>query len=230
MLIIGHRGAAGLAPENTIGSFKAAVEAGVDMLEFDIRLTRDKVPIVIHDSRLIRTHGVAGTISQMSLAEIQLATKESPVPTLTEVLDMFFGKKLLNIELKSRGSAKIVHNIISQRAGKDQNKWDNVLISSFIVSELITMRRLDSLANLALLHDNNPFTFMAYQRFLKLTAVGFHRLHTNRFATDVASKSGLFCYLYTVNLPSSAKHFAQLGFDGLVTDYPDKIASQMKLN
>lgn len=228
MIIIGHRGAAGLAPENTMASFKAAVQAGADMLEFDIRLTRDKIPVVIHDSRLNRTHGIPGVIAQMSLSELQAATTQLPVPTLDEVLETYFGKVLLNIELKSRSSAKIVQQRLAQRAGNSQNKWDNVLISSFLISELVAFRKLEPRVNLALLHDNNPFTFMAYQRYLKLTAVGFHRLHTNRFATEVAKKAGLFCYLYTINRPKSAKRLSRQGFDGIVTNYPDRIASELQ--
>lgn len=210
-----------------MASFEAAIEAEADMLEFDIRLTRDRVPVVIHDNRLNRTHNISGTISQMTLAQLQQSTKHLPIPTLNQVLDAYFGKIMLNIELKSRGSAKIVHQILKDRAGKSQNKWDNVLISSFLASELIAMRKLEPQVNLAMLHDNNPFGFIAYQRYLKLTAVGFHRLHTNCFATEVAKKSGLFCYIYTVNRPKSARRFASRGFDGIVTNYPDKIASEL---
>lgn len=228
MIIIGHRGAAGLALENTMASFEAAVQSGADMLEFDIRLTRDGVAVVIHDARLKRTHGVSGVISQMTLAELKQATKQNPVPTLTQVLDAYFGKVILNIELKSRSSAKVVHQIIKSYAKNSQSKWDNLLISSFLTGELTALRKLEPLANLALLHNNNPFTFLAYHRSLNLSAVGFHRLHTNRLATEIAKKLDIFCYIYTVNLPSSAKRFARQGFDGIVTNYPDRIGAELQ--
>ena len=69
MLIIGHRGAAGLAPENTIDAMAAGIAAGADMLELDVRLTRDGVPVVAHDNRLLRTHHQNESISHLTYTE-----------------------------------------------------------------------------------------------------------------------------------------------------------------
>ena len=100
MLIIGHRGAAGLAPENTIDAMAAGVAAGADMLELDVRLTRDGVPVIAHDNRLLRTHHRNESISHLTYTELQALTSEQPIPSLLAVLDRFFGVVLLNIELK----------------------------------------------------------------------------------------------------------------------------------
>lgn len=224
MLIIGHRGAAGLAPENTLEALHAGKNAGADMLELDIRLTKDNIPIVIHDARLTRTHHLNVNVRGLTLEEIRKRTDAMAyIPTLTEVLKAFGGSTLLNIELKSRGSAKPVFDVIDEAAKKNTALWDSLLISSFRASELIALRRISRKINLALLHDNNPFGFIAYDRYLKLTAVGFHRLHTNRLALEVAKKAGLFTYVYTVNRPQAAVRFTEQGYDGIVTNYPDRL-------
>lgn len=228
MLVIGHRGAAGLAPENTMEALRAGFEAGADMLEFDIRLTKDKIPVVIHDARLLRTHHDRATLSALTLAELRRRTQDAPIPTLEEVLDAFFGKILLNIEIKSRGAGRIVAEMVAHRAKRSQKKWDNVLFSSFRGIELIAVRRTSPQANLAVLHDNNPFVYIAYLRPLRLTAVGFHRLHTNRLAHEIAKKAGLFTYIYTVNRPKAALLLARQGYDGVVTNYPDRMNAALE--
>jgi len=74
MVIIGHRGAAGIQPENTVSGIEAAVSAGVDMIEFDIRATKDKQLIVFHDPNLFRIAGINKNIHEMTLQEISLTT------------------------------------------------------------------------------------------------------------------------------------------------------------
>lgn len=228
MLIIGHRGAAGLAPENTMECMQAAYEAGADMLEFDVRLTRDNRLVVIHDAKLKRTHGFKDAVSRLTYKQLAELTKDKPVPLLAEVLDNYFGKILLNIELKSRGSAERVIRLLKKQHITKASDWDNLIISSFKATELMRVRRLARHANLALLHDQNPFIFIAYHRFIKLTAVGFHRLHLNNFATEIAKRAGLFTYVYTVNRPGAMRHLCDQGIDGVVTNYPDKFIAALE--
>jgi glycerophosphoryl diester phosphodiesterase len=222
MLIIGHRGAGGIAPENTMASFRAGLESGADMLEFDVRLTKDRVPVVIHDSRLIRTHRLRESIAGVTLKELAALTPDQPIPTLEKVLDTYFGVILLNIELKSRGSGQVVVSLLQDRYIRKSKDWDNIIISSFKGSELVAIRRRSSKVNIALLHDQNPFLFIAYHRYIQFTAVGFHRLYLNRFALEIARKSGLFIYAYTVDRPAALPLLERQNIDGIVTNYPDK--------
>ncbi|HEY5402272.1 MAG TPA: glycerophosphodiester phosphodiesterase family protein, partial [Pyrinomonadaceae bacterium] len=69
-LIIGHRGASAVTPENTLGAFRKAIEVGADGIEFDVRLTRDGMPVVIHDDNLRRTGGRPDLIRSVSLADL----------------------------------------------------------------------------------------------------------------------------------------------------------------
>lgn len=229
MLVIGHRGAAGLAPENTLEALRAGIEAGADMLEFDVRLTKDKIPILVHDFHALRTHHDASIISRSTFVDLQKRTK-IPVIKLTDVLDEFFGVILLNIELKGRGTGQIVGRILKEGYIKKPSDWDNTLISSFRPNELASIRRASKAANLALLHSQNPFIFIAYHRRLQFTAVGFHRLYLNPFALEIAKRAGLFTYAYTVNRPGGTIVLAREGIDGVITDRPDIVLREINKN
>lgn len=220
MLIIGHRGAKGLAEENTLESLRAGLLAGADMLEFDVRVTADKQAILCHDSRIYGKR-----VSHTQLIDLQ---KLGPITTLDTVLDEFFGRILLNLEYKPSADVRIVYDLLTEKHIKSKEDWGNIIFSSFNLRPLLRLRRLSSDINLALLHSINPFTFVAYHRKLRFTAVGWHRLHVNRLAIDIAKKSDIFCYAYTVNRPDAAKILEYRGIDGIVTDYPDRMVQRTR--
>jgi glycerophosphoryl diester phosphodiesterase len=227
MLVIGHRGAAGLAPENSLEALRAGKDAGADALEFDVRLTKDKIPVLVHDFHALRTHRDASIISRSTLAELQ-ERAQTPILELSTVLDEFFSHILLNIELKGRGIGKVVADMLKKNYVKKPSDWDNLLISSFRGNELTAVRKASKKANLALLHSQNPFIFIAYHRRLQLAAVGFHRLYLNPFAIEIARRTGLFIYAYTINRPGSALMLAREGIDGVVTDRPNVILHELE--
>ncbi len=218
MLIIGHRGAAGLAPENTLEALRAGVSAGADILEFDVRMTSDNIPILSHGSRL---HDL--TIRKTSYDEM---VKAGDVTTLESVLEEFFGEILLNLQLKPVKDVNVVYKMLTKYIKKTKD-WDNILISSFHVRDLSRLRRKSADINLALLHSVNPFAFVTYNRRLQLAAVGWHRLHVNNLAIAIAHKAGIFSYVYTVNRPEAALLLDRRGIDAIVTDFPDRITSEI---
>lgn len=232
MLVIGHRGAAGVAPENTIEALRAGVDAGADMLEFDIHLTRDNIPVLIHDNNLMRTHRRRTFVNTKTLAELQAVTAGSPNPiiSLEAVLDEFFGHVLLNIEIKHRHAAAPIAELLTRKYIKRASDWDLFACSSFLPAELMTLRRHSDHFNLWLLHKRNPFIFIAYARRLHLDGVGFHRLHINDFALAVAKKTQLFTYAYTVNRVKAVHQLSARGLDGVVTDYPAKVLRTVQRN
>lgn len=192
------------------------------MLEFDIRLTKDKQLVLSHDFHTLRTHHSPIIISKHTLAELRERTKAAPIVTLNEVLDRYFGKVLLNIELKSNDSGAAVVELL-ERYIHHKNEWDSVIVSSFRAKALIGARHKSAYVQLALLHDQNPFLFVAYQRKLKLSAVGFHRHYVNRLAVEIAKRTGLFTYVYTIDRPQLVDNLKHKGIDGIVTNYPDRI-------
>lgn len=224
MQIIGHRGAAGLAPENSLEAMRAGLRAGVDMLEFDIRLTRDNQPVVIHDSSTLRTHHIVFSIARNDLHTLQSTIQHPPVPTLSEVLNEFFGKVTLNIELKSKDSGAVALECVRQHI-KKQSDWEHVLFSSFHTTELELIRRQSVHARLALLHKHNPFAFTTRHKELRLSAVGFFHLTVNPLAVAIAKQRNIFTYAYTVNNTTSARLLEKQGIQGIVTNYPNRFSS-----
>ncbi len=227
MLVIGKRGAAGLADENTLQALQAGRQAGCDILHIDVRLTRDGTPVLHHDPSLKRTHSIDTSLTQLRDAELAKLTGDQPIPSLETVLDKYFGKVLLLIELRSRGSAEAVAKLLADRCGNTQKHWDNVILASYKAGDLFAVRKISNQAPLALLHDNNPFAYIAYHRALNLTAVGFHRLHTNQLAHQIAKKAEIFTFCYTVNRPQAAALLRDHGYDGVVTSYPDRIIASL---
>lgn len=228
MLIIGHRGAAGLARENTLEAMRAGYEADADMLEFDIRLTKDGILIINHDFHTWRTHHSASIISRHTLKELQERVGHETIVTFEEVLDEFFGKILLNIEIKGFGTGNAAITFLKKHYIKKKDDWDNVLFSSFLGSELTAIRKASQQANLALLHHENPFIFIGYHRRLQLSAVGFHRLYINKLALEIAKRAKLFTYAYTVNRAPTAALLAEQGLDAIVTDNPLKMQAELR--
>ncbi|NCU39031.1 glycerophosphodiester phosphodiesterase [Candidatus Saccharibacteria bacterium] len=228
MLIIGRRGAAGIAPENTLPSLHAGFQAQVDILQFDIYVAKDDEPVLLDEITLKQIQQLRVPPRSLTYQQLlDLTPGHSPVK-LDKVLRTYFGKVLLNIELKSKGGAEAVVAAIKNYAGSKQTLWDNVLISSFKAGELMAARKASKRANLALLHDMNPFAYITYQPFLDLTAVGFHRLHLNSLALEIAKKAGLFTYAYTVDRPDAVRRLEARGIDGIMTNRPDTLIKSLQ--
>lgn len=222
MLVIGHRGAAGLKPENTIAALRAGLKSGADIIEFDIRLTKDKIPVLSHDFHLWRTHHSAKFISHLTMDELQKRTAGSdhPIVSLDLALKECAGTVFLNIECKQSHSFEHALPVLKKYITK-KSDWKNYLFSSFSPAELYRIHVKAPEAQLGLLHHYNPFLFVRHMRKLPLAAVGFHRLNINDFSLGVAKRLGMFTYAYTVNRPEAAIRLAQRGFDAIVTDRPD---------
>lgn len=228
MLIIGHRGSAGTKPQNTIAGIREAIRVGADMIEIDVRLTSDHVPVLHHDFHMLVTQKKFDFIGRHTLSELQKRTagSEYPIVTLEQALKESFGKILLNIEVKEVLAAGRTLDVLSKFV-KKRNDWDQFLISSHKPLVLLRTRKRAKQARLAMLHSLNPFSFILWQRQLHLTAVGFHRLHLNSFAIEVASQLGLFTYVYTVNRMKALPKLEERGIDGVVTDFPEQMLKSL---
>jgi len=116
ILVMGHRGAAGIEPENTLRSFRKAVELGVDWIEMDVHLTCDHHLVVIHDHSVDRTTNGRGPVCEMTLAEVARldAGKGERIPVLQEVIEAFRGKVRMQVELKAEGTPEPVVRLLER--------------------------------------------------------------------------------------------------------------------
>jgi glycerophosphoryl diester phosphodiesterase len=236
MYIIGHRGAAGVAPENTLASFKEAVRLGSDWIEFDVRLSSDGVPVIVHDSTLKRTTNGRGPVRARSLAELRKLDAGSwfdprfsseKMPTLDEVLKL--GARVrLNIEIKARSApaseaARAVWSRVRQ-AGLE----DRVLVTCFDLRVLRALRDLDSEARLAFpwqagLRDPIRRATTLKCRMMLFDVGGLSEKKVRR-----CREVGLEVWVYTVNEPDEMRRVLDLGIDGLITDRPDLLARMVR--
>jgi len=125
-LVIGHRGAPYHGPENTLKSFGKALDHGVDMIELDVHMTKDRHLVVMHDTNLARMTGLDQEIKSLTLSEIKkFKAKGEDIPTLEEALDFLKGKCMINIESKVKDAAKPIIDMV-----KKKNLDDDVILAS----------------------------------------------------------------------------------------------------
>jgi glycerophosphoryl diester phosphodiesterase len=141
MLRIGHRGAKAYEPENTLRSYKKALEIGVDAVELDVRKTKDNQLVVIHDADVKRTTNGKGLVNELTLEQIKgfSAEKGEKIPTLKEALDFLDKKVKILIELKETGVEEKVLSLV-----RENGLQKNVIITSFLEDALRKIRELDN--------------------------------------------------------------------------------------
>lgn len=165
MQVWGHRGASGYAPENTLEAFALAYGQGADGVELDVHLTRDGVPVVIHDAAIDRVSNGSGAVADFTLAELRQFTfnKTAPqfacprIPTLAEVYALLQPTALtVNVELKAKGVEPLVLDLAARC-----HMGERVLYSSFDHYAVLRVKELCSTARAAFLFVGNNVVGMA---------------------------------------------------------------------
>lgn len=234
--IYGHRGSKGNYPENTLLSFKQAIEQGVDGIELDVHLTKDNEVVVIHDERIDRTTDGEGYLKDISLKQLQQYSAGSrfshykyyqadwnreKVPTLREVLALLEPYQTeLNIEFKTYlinydGIEEKVLNLV-QEFGNNRK----VVYSSFHLPTLIRIKQLDRSAEIAWLLQQ-PIT----QPQDYLTSLGLEALHINKtvlLANEIYWKRNLpTIRVWTANDQDDINRLLSLKVEAIITDFPE---------
>lgn len=219
-----HRGASCCAPENTLAAFTAAVESGADGLELDIHLSRDGVPVVIHDEALDRTTDGRGPVAEMTWQQLRQLDAGSwfasgfaaePLPALEDVLNAFAGQLRLNLELKEFGAGLAVLELLSQYPSAD------IVVSSFNYDLLYRLRSIDDNLPLAVLLDASHW-HSAVQIAKDLSACSFHPAVNlvSRPMIAACVQAALPVYVWTVDQPSVARNLLRAGVSGFFTNDP----------
>ncbi len=223
-LIIGHRGAAGLAAENTLSSFRLAIELGCPMIELDVQrvYSDDGTPrlVVFHDDKVDRTTDAKGLITDYSVEALEKVrcANDQPIAMLEDVIDLLAEHPNvgLNIELKSKETANLVAQTIQA------NPHVPILVSSFHHDELAQFRQVDMVTPVAPLFARWRKDISDIADNLDAAAINIAAtsLTATRMQTLLESKLPIFAY--TVNAPSKAEKLQQLGLKGIFTDRPDR--------
>jgi glycerophosphoryl diester phosphodiesterase len=217
MLRVGHRGARAYEPENTLLSFRKALEIGVNAVEFDVRKTKDNQLVVIHDANVKRTTNGEGLVSELSLEEIKnLSTKKGEkIPTLKEALNFLDNKVKIVIELKEVGlEEKVLSAIREKRLQK------NIIIVSFIEEALRKIRDLDKQIETGLIYvkHKNPLRVALELKANYLLPL-YRFTHTRNI--EKAHENDLKVIVWTVNKPEEVAEYKRKGVDGIASDNPD---------
>lgn len=222
---VGHRGAAGVEPENTLRSFRKAIELGCDAVECDVRLTKDHVPVVIHDATVNRMTGGVGEIRRMTLAQIRaFRIGDQMIPTLEEALELAKDRMRVILELKEKHLARPLLAVI-QRCGMMRD----VVFSSFSHEELVGIRLRDHQANIALLFSVLTRKFFRVPFIIgKAKVYGAREVHVDRRILSNkliqhAHEVNVRVVAWTANEPGEISRLKAMGVDGIISDYPDRI-------
>lgn len=238
VLVVAHRGASGYEPENTFASFDLAVGQGADMLELDVHLTKDDVAVVIHDDTLERTTGQTGKVRNRSLSEIRslnaAARKANhsfePIPTLEEVVDKYYDKVGLMVEIKYGSS---FYKGVEQKVISILERFDVVDSCEIISFDFDCIRRVraireDISTGIIFVGKISEFTQLA-------KGVGCMALHpsyeyvTVEDVAQVRETANLEIYSWTVNDLEEIRHQCEVVRpDGIVTDYPDIVLREVR--
>jgi glycerophosphoryl diester phosphodiesterase len=227
-LIIGHRGASAAAPENTMAAFREAIAVGADGIEFDVRLTRDGVPVVIHDRSLHRTARLPHRIADLTWSELQQV--DQTVPSLDELLTLFESNNLLMyLELKCDSPAQRVP--LAEASCKLINKHslkERVIVGCFDLPALKVVRTIDPEIKTAASFELSVSTAspLSDQRILDQAAAVeasalalYHRLARKRLV-EKAKQAGLWVAVWTVDNNAWVERARALGIDALITNDP----------
>lgn len=223
VISIGHRGACGYEEENTYPSFDKALELKVDMIEFDIQLTADEIPVVLHDSNLQRTTGYKQSVQKVTCKRLSLikTVNGREIPLLEDVLKRYADKVELNIELKANGSGSVVANLINRMC--DQGQQDNLLISSFNHNELADVRAVCPNIRIGLLYFGLPLNLTNACNKLNPYSIHFNKeFYSKRFIRRIHELDKK-AFVYTCDTQKDIDKFKNLGVDGIFTGYPDLI-------
>ena len=226
-LVVGHRGNAGLAPENTLASFERALADGADWVEFDVRFTRDGEPVVVHDARVDRTTDGTGPVHRHDLATLRRldaggwfapAFRCERIPTLGEVLERLAGRAGANVEVKDAGeSAETgVRRILEEIRRAGCTEW---LLSSFQSGVVAEAARQGAPAGLLVRRGAARPAAAACRLgagalILSVAQAGPRQLRS-------AHRRALQSWIYTVNDAEGFARAAEWGFDAIIGDRPD---------
>ena len=238
-LAIAHRGFPWVAPENTMISYKLAMQAGARVAECDVHLSADGVPVIIHDQNLERTTGVERDVGELTVSELKKLDAGSwkdnkfageTIPTLAEALEFVKGKMRFIIEVKARGMETPVLEAI-QSVGVEH---EELMVISFDYDTVKNVAQTEKRLPTAFLieelgkegHDREAFIQKALHA--KTSGVGLSKDHVDVEFVELAHKNEFDVFVYTANKLDDMRHLVRIGVDGIISDRVDLLLGVLK--
>lgn len=231
-LVIGHRGAAGEAPENTLSSFRLAFEQGADAIELDVHLSADGELVVIHDHTIDRTTTGQGAVAELTLEQLKRVDaglkfderfRGERIPTLAEVFEIVPDRAMVNIEIKAATGGALEDRLIALLRGI--RRMEQAVISSYDHKCLHYMKRQAPETKVGLLYTSNLVDHRLLASTFEAEVYSLHPYYQLIAPEDIrlAVGSGLQVYPYTVNDEASLRALLRTSVSGIITDYPGRL-------
>ncbi len=232
-LVIAHRGASVVEPENTLRAFAAAIHQGAEMIELDLQVTRDGQVIVLHDDDLNRTTDRSGRVDHLTFSEVREADagKGERVPSLKETLELARGRARLYLEIKdARAGAETL------RIVRMLNCRDEVMLASFDLDLMKWLGETVSDIELGIIIGNWTLDPQVRWReafpWLALREINYHVLSVNvemcfSLLVDRMQKEGKRVYAWTADSEPAFARLLTRGVDGICTNLPDKLIAYL---
>lgn len=220
--VYGHRGAPAEFPENTLASFKRALELDIAGIELDVHLSADGVPVVIHDETVDRTTNGRGAVAELTVEELRAldAGNGEYVPTLAEVLDLVGDKVLVDIEVKANEAGRAVLEEVKDR----DTLW---LISSFDWDVLRYVRSVDDGAELWVLTVGATDDALEVVKEINASALAIWQKAIDEDIARMLADEGIAFWPWTVNDPDQAARLIEWGAIGICTDDPARMKAAL---
>ena len=244
-IVIAHRGASGYYPENTMSAFKAAIEMEADMIELDVLLSKDGVPIVFHDEKLDKKTNGKGLVQDLTLSELQKLDAGSwfdkkfegeKIPTLREVLEYCRNKILVNVEIKTEAVSESEYGGVEEsvmKIIKDLGVEEQIIISSFDYRVIERIKKSNSKIRTALLYEKKQSKKRSPVDLVKYYQVDAFNFSIRQLNDEWASQLNYLeipFFIYTVNDEEKMRKVMEAGAKGIFSDKPDllkKVADQV---
>lgn len=236
MRIIGHRGARGEAPENTLGGFQYIHDLGIRAVEFDVRQLKDNELIIMHDDNFLRTTGIDQKLYELNSQQLEaynqthiwMDWEKQLTPTLRQTLSIIHDFEHIEVEVKAVATMFEAEKLVLELQKQLHSFEQTAVITSFDLKIHQALKQQYSIFKRGLLVEDD-IQYLAIEQALELGCCQIGWM--NQLASDdmiqATQQAHLDISVWTVNEVERAKHLQSLGIDGLITDFPKMMLEQL---
>ena len=224
--VLGHRGCAGIEPENTIRAFKRAMDLCVDFIELDVRMSRDKKLVVIHDDKVDRTTNGNGYVRDLTFEEMRKldAGKGEKIPSLEEAIDLLKkGKQRIAIEIKEPDTLEGILKIVTK-----EGLSSKVIIVSFWHNVLKRIKEIEPEIKTGAIFVGRPVDTVSIAKAAQSELLCLKHKFIDEEVVVECHKNDIEVNAWVVNDIEDIEKMKELGVDIISSDYPDRVLEELK--
>ena len=236
--VIAHRGVSGSYPENTLSAFQAAIDIRAEMVELDVSISRDGIPVVVHDRTVDRTTDFEGDVQSFSVEELKRMEvgawfseefRGEEFPTLRESLELMKGQIAVNIEIKTEAVSDEIQGGVVDKAlqiVKDLDMISSVIFSSFDYRVMEQLNVLDSKIAKALLYEASQSAELLPSELVQKYKIDIFNCSYKQLSEEWINdlqKHEIPYFVYTVNEPELMRELIEKDVSGIFTDFPQEL-------